>query len=55
MKKEIQLKKDLIEILIELINQDEKLEENCQYLFGKMLKDNIINKNFIDKKLGKDI
>ena len=48
MKKEMQLKKDLIEISIELINQDEKLKGNSQYLIDKMFKDIIINKDTID-------
>ena len=38
----------MIEISIKLINQDEELKGNWQYLIDKMFKDNFINKDTID-------
>ena len=47
--KEINTKKDIIKIALELINQDEKeFNGNNFYLIDKMLKDAFINENTID-------
>ena len=48
MNKEKQIKKDLIELAIELINHDEEFEVSCQHLIDKMLKNYFINKSTID-------